>query len=337
MRNSPFLIVVLACLLITVGCNNNGNHPTPTDNATSGEISIAVDETFKPIIEAEISLFQSIYTNAKINAEYLPEAECFNRLMQEKVRLVIVSRGLDAEEQRIFEGWKIIPKQVKLAVDAIAFVVHPGNKRDALKPDELAGILSGKITLWSQLNLEGTPKGAGDEITIVFDHAGSSTVRMVKDSILKGDSLSKRVFAAGTNPDVIDYVSKNPGAIGIIGVNWVSDRDSENTREFLEQIKVLELQSPMHAAEAGFFQPYQAYIALKNYPFLRDVNSISREARSGLGTGFVSFVAGEKGQRVILKSGLLPSFAPVRIVEFPPKEGAEDINTTIIENGKKDE
>jgi len=38
------------------------------------------------------------------------------------------------------------------------------------------------------------------------------------------------------------------------------------------------------------------------------------EGKSGLGTGFVSFVAGHKGQRIILKSGLAPQIVPARDV-----------------------
>jgi phosphate transport system substrate-binding protein len=40
-----------------------------------------------------------------------------------------------------------------------------------------------------------------------------------------------------------------------------------------------------------------------------------RESFSGLGSGFVSFVAGEKGQRIILKSGLVPATMPIRIIQ----------------------
>jgi phosphate transport system substrate-binding protein len=48
----------------------------------------------------------------------------------------------------------------------------------------------------------------------------------------------------------------------------------------------------------------------------RTVYIISREARAGLGSGFTAFVAGDKGQRIILKSGLVPATAPIRIVEI---------------------
>jgi phosphate transport system substrate-binding protein len=65
-----------------------------------------------------------------------------------------------------------------------------------------------------------------------------------------------------------------------------------------------------------FYQPYQATIYSGEYPFSRNVYSINREGRTGLGTGFEAFVAGEKGQLIILKAGMVPATQPVRMVKI---------------------
>jgi phosphate transport system substrate-binding protein len=44
----------------------------------------------------------------------------------------------------------------------------------------------------------------------------------------------------------------------------------------------------------------------------RDLYIINCQGFSGLGMGFASFVAGDVGQRIILKSGLLPVRIPTR-------------------------
>ena len=43
---------------------------------------------------------------------------------------------------------------------------------------------------------------------------------------------------------------------------------------------------------------------------------INRETFAGLGSGFISFVAGEKGQRIILKSGIVPAAMPIRLIQI---------------------
>lgn len=70
------------------------------------------------------------------------------------------------------------------------------------------------------------------------------------------------------------------------------------------------------AGDSAHFKPYQAYLALKYYPLSRRITMLSREARSGLASGFMAFVASERGQRIVLKAGLVPTTMPLRIVEI---------------------
>jgi hypothetical protein len=68
-----------------------------------------------------------------------------------------------------------------------------------------------------------------------------------------------------------------------------------------------------------FRKPHQAYIANKLYPLCRSVYMINRQTRAGLGTGFVSFVAGEKGQRMMKLAGLVPATMQVRLIQITNK------------------
>jgi len=150
---------------------------------------------------------------------------------------------------------------------------------------------------------------------VVFDANRSSTTRYVQDSITRGAALTKRVFAAKSNPALLDYVATHPNAIGIVGANWISDRDDAAVQRFLKRVRVAGISKSNNPASADdYLQPYQAYLALKTYPLRRDVYIISREGRAGLGTGFASFVAGTKGQLIVLKSGLMPAIGQTRIV-----------------------
>jgi phosphate transport system substrate-binding protein len=92
----------------------------------------------------------------------------------------------------------------------------------------------------------------------------------------------------------------------------VSDRNDTISGSFLKEIQVLAIKD----AKGDEYQPYQAYIAQNLYPYCRSVYVICSEPRTGLASGFTNFMAGDKGQRIILKSGLVPSTMPVRIVGF---------------------
>jgi phosphate transport system substrate-binding protein len=149
---------------------------------------------------------------------------------------------------------------------------------------------------------------------VIFDNQGSSNVRVIMNK-LKIAALPDYCYAAGSSPAVIDYVENHPGALGIISVNWISDPDDSITHAFQKSVRVVSLTPEFNSDGNDYFQPHPAYISDETYPFTREVYAISRETFSGLGSGFIHFVAGDQGQRIILKSGMLPATMPVRIVQ----------------------
>lgn len=93
----------------------------------------------------------------------------------------------------------------------------------------------------------------------------------------------------------MEYVKNKPNAIGIIGVGWISDSNDTTAMSFLNDIRVMSVKNEESSEFTDYYKPFQAYIALKQYPLTRDVFLINRESRNGLGTGFASFVAGDQG------------------------------------------
>lgn len=304
------LVCSLTLLVGLTACNRAG---TIEDTPTSGNIKISVDEAFAPIIDSHIFTFHNFYKYAKVTAAYKSESETMQDLLRDSVRLVVVSRTLNDTEKQIFAQQKITPRITKIAVDGVALITHSSNPDTSLHMDELRSIFTGATKSWRQLN----PTSALSDITIVFDNTGSSTARYITDSITNKQPLPANTFAAKTNQELVDYVSKNPNALGVIGVNWISDFDDSTAIGFLRKVKVMAVSNnPDKAVTEAYVQPFQAYLAQESYPLRRNVYIISREARAGLGTGFASFVAGDKGQRIILKSGLVPANAPVRIISI---------------------
>jgi len=175
-------------------------------------------------------------------------------------------------------------------------------------------VLSGKMKTWHDADDQNK---LGD-IKVVFDNMGSSTTRLLRDSIIGNEKLPSNWFAVKTNPEVVDYVAKNKDAIGILGVSWISDAQDSLTVDFLKKVKVVGLTST-NPTDKEYYQPYQAYIAMKQYPVCRNIYVINREARTGLGTGFAGYLAGESGQLIIKKMGLMPATQSVRLVHLQPQ------------------
>jgi phosphate transport system substrate-binding protein len=299
--------LLLSLIMVVMILTTCSRPEKPLDTPTSGSIKISCDETLRPIVETELNTFEGIYTKAKINCEYSAEADAIDLLLKDSVRLVIATRHLTPEEKNYFDEIKVPISQVDVATSGIAVIMNKNNSDTTLTVDEITRILKGEVATWDQL---GNRMKSG--IEIVFDHPNSGMIRHLKDSVAKVDKLPANAYAANSNEAVVDYVSKNERALGFIGLEWISDKDDSVTNSFLDRVQVAAIAV---SKDSAYYQPYQAYLAMKQYPLPRKITVIIREARSGLGNGFLAFFASEPGQRIVLKSGLLPATMPIRIVQ----------------------
>lgn len=282
---------MLFLLIMLVGaCNKNSKKQ---ETILKGSVTIYVDETLTPIIEDQVAVFESNY-DAKIKLVSKSESETLNSLFKEKGAVAILSRNLTPEELKIFEQRKINPKITPFATDAVAFISNNNSKDSIIALKDVISFLQGKAI----------PSIKG----LVFDNPNSSTVRYMKTLAGIKAVPEKGIFSFNTNDEVIKHVSENDGMIGVIGVNWLS-QPKPSMKIYIDKVKTLRVK--------GFssnqpFLPSQNDIAEKTYPLARDLYIINCQGYSGLGMGFASFVGGDVGQRIILKSGLLPIRIPTR-------------------------
>jgi len=311
MRNT---LLILIFLFLTAGCRFFKGDPYK-NTTISGTTNIAVDETVRPVMEAEIALFQGIYGYSEFKVEYLPESSVLERLLQDSVQMIVSSRMLNANEIALLKSRQLFPRQLKVATDAIALVVHPSTTIENISMKQIREILGGKIATWNQLD----PAAPMQPIQLLFDHEKSGIVSFLSDSICQGKFITDQASAMEYNQEVIEYTATHPGVIGFVGTSWISNRNDSLHLSFHQKIKVLAVSESDFPNSDNSYKPYQAYLLDKMYPLTRSIYMINAEPRSGLATGLVSFVAGDKGQRIILKSGIVPAVAPTRVVNVRPK------------------
>ena len=287
----PYFIFFLV-LVLGYSCNQS-NTSKEEETILKGTATIFVDETLSPIIEDQVAVFENNY-EAKINLVSKSESEVLNSLFNEKGAIAILSRNLTTEELKIFKSRKISPKITPFATDAIAFIANKNMQDSIISLKEVVSFMQGKST--------SSIKG------LVFDNLNSSTVRYMK-SLAEIESIPKSgVFSFKTNDEVIKYVSENSDMIGVVGVNWLS-QPQPAMQKYVDNVNALRV-TGLVGNES--YLPSQNNIAEKKYPLARDLYIINCQGYSGLGMGFASFVGGDVGQRIILKSGLLPIRIPAR-------------------------
>lgn len=305
--------IIIAGIIIFVFSGCGGSSSTYDETATRGNINISVDESYQLIFQSQIEVFEATYEYAKINASYKPETDVFQDLIDDSARLIVTSRKLTNKEIEYFNSKQIIPRTNKIAYDAIAFIFNKENPDSTILFKHISSIFSGGINKWEQIN---TANKSGD-VEIVFDNNKSSNPRYIREKFNIKGSFPENCFAVNSNKEVIEYVESNKNAIGILSVSWISDPNDTLSHRFLQKVKVVAIgDEDNDDGKGGFTLPLQGYIATGQYPLIREVYIISRETFSGLGTGFGSFVAGDRGQTIIKRAGLLPATMPIRLVKI---------------------
>ena len=279
-------------ILFLAGCSEHVR--TDIDTTNSGTIHISVDESFKPVIDSQIQVFEAIYPKAKIIADYKPEAECFKDLMKDSTRMIIVTRGLSENEEKYYKdtfGFNM--RYDKLANDAIAVIVNNDDPDSLLTMEKIRGILSGTT--------------ADKELAVFDGLTETSAIRFAIDSILKGQPFdAKKVFAENGSLGVIKYVEEHKNVLGFIGVSWIGNPEDTTQLSFLKRVKIAAIKCNKCEDDA-YVKPYQANIELRRYPMVRGLYYILKENYSGLGSGFVNFMQYERGQLIFKRAYLWPA------------------------------
>ena len=112
-------------LVVLISCNQS-NKEKPTIN--KGTITIAVDESIKPILEAQIISHNVHYPKTKINVRYVPETKGINMLLDDSVTIACTTREFNESELNELKnrGTKYLP--ARMALDAVSLIQNKNNK-----------------------------------------------------------------------------------------------------------------------------------------------------------------------------------------------------------------
>jgi phosphate transport system substrate-binding protein len=302
---------IIAAFLFLAGCGGDQQERN-MDTPTAGRIRIGLDDSYKLLVDAELYTFQTLYHNAIVDTLCRNEADIVDAFMKDSIPLMIISRKLTADEEKVLNSHQIFPKTTRIAYDAVAFIMNRENPDSTLFFDHVKSIFNGKIKSWKEID----PKSKLGDLKIVFDNYKSANARYFREKF-NLEKLPEVCYAVHNNAEVISFVEKNKSAIGVISVNWVSDPQDTVSHSFLNRVRVVAISSPGSTDPNGYFYtPHPGYIATSSYPFIRSVYCITRQVYVGLAYGISSFIAGEKGQLIVLHSGLVPAAMPIRIVEI---------------------
>lgn len=270
---------MLLVLLSFAACKKDKERPS----YYKGEMTVLTDDSFKSVTEALAEGYSISYPESRIKVETKKEDLAFLNLLDNKARLIVMSRQLsDAEIAEYKERTQLDFTPARFAADAVLFVVPAQSERTSISMDEIkAGLMS-------------------DEKPFVFDGTNSSNLNFVAQQVGKKPSELKFSTLNG-NVNVIHELAKYPGKIGVVSLNTFSRPYDPEAEKLRKMVKILPV-----SVKGTLHQANQESLANMTYPFTRVLYFLVNENGFNLASGFVRFSCTMIGQKIVEKEGLQP-------------------------------
>lgn len=307
---SRFMLIVLSICVLNSGC-----HHTPKaipETMLTGHGTIAADEALMPMVNAELSVFQSFYKFASIDCKYVSEYDAINLLLKEKIRLAIVTRPLNTKEFEYLKSINIIPESIPIAYDAVAVIVNAGNKTNALTTKQLSQILSGELSDWNQID----NSGKVGSIQQYFESESSGIIRSLNDSLHLNNKITGKVSFTGSSDKLIDRIASDTNGIGFVGLNWLSENENLNVQANLRKVNFVAISKAAAADSTNSYTPSLFNMYNLRYPLIRKVYAIYTDPSGSLARGFLAQLTSDRGQKIIYRIGLKPEHDFQRLVNI---------------------
>jgi phosphate transport system substrate-binding protein len=309
-----FFVLAIALTFVVASCGLK-KHVAPSP--TEGKLEVFCAESVSPAVIQIANEFMSLYQNAHINVHAVSTRDAIVKLLNNETTLVVAARPFNQGELAVIKKYKIDVDTLRVAMDGIVVIVNRDNPIEKISTDQLRDVFTGKTTLWSKLE-----KNFDGRIIPALESPNSGTVELFKDRILGNEKFGE-AYPCTTMSHVYSFIRDNREAIGLIGTNWLNSGPNilPSKKPLPKPLMVAEVDSSAISyidanAFGSYYYPYQANIGRHYYPLTHPIYFFSTDFNLGLGAGFMTFAAGNQGQKIFLDNGLVPMTVPVHYVQL---------------------
>ncbi len=236
--------------------------------------------TVLPIGQATAEAFMQKNPGVNISISGGGSGNGIKALIDRTTQIAMSSRPMKKEEIELAKSRMVNPVEHRVAIDALAPVVHPSNQVTNLSLEQLSLVYQGKIRNWKEVGGRDMP------IVVVSRDSSSGTYESWQERVLHRQKVTPRAQMQASSGAVVQVISKNRYAVGYIGIGYL-DRS----------VKALTVNGVVADDEN----------ALRGiYPIARPLYYYTDGQPKGVVAEYVRFVTGAEGQAIVKKEGFVP-------------------------------
>lgn len=250
-------------------------------NVRAEEIVVNGSTTVLPIMQKAAETYMAGKPEVVIAISGGGSGNGIKALVDGLCNIAMSSRDIKSSEVDAAKKTNVAPHKVAVAVDALVPVVHPENGVKSLSLDDLKGIYEGKIANWKELG------GADKTIVVVSRDTASGTFETWDELVMKKNKVSPRALLQASNGAVVQTVSKNPNAIGYVGIGYLAPS--------IKALNIGEVSATVDTALS------------RTWPLSRELYVFTNGTPTGATGEFITFLLDPaKGQVAVREAGFVP-------------------------------
>lgn len=242
-------------------------------------------DTCLPLSQKEAEMYMKSHPSATVTVTGGGSGVGISALMEGTTDIAQASRRIKFNERQKIQQNGDQVKEVIVAYDALAVVVHPSNPVTNLTREQLEGIFTGKITNWKQV-------GGPDMKIIPYSRETSSgTYEFFKESVLRNRNYMNGIMSMPATGAIIQSISQTKGGIGYVGLAYLNG-----------SVK------PIHVSYDGgktYTEPSVANAKNKTYPIVRPLYYYYMAHSTKAVKPFIDYVLSPEGQKIVKEIGFI--------------------------------
>ena len=259
-----FALAAIAVLgIVVAGCTETETK-TVTKTEVMGNLHVGGSTTVLPLAQAAAEQFMAKNPGVKVDVQGTGSSQGITGATDGTLDIGTSSRDLKPEETGLTD--------YKVAVDAVAMVVHPSNQVSNLTSQQAIDILSGKITNWKDVG------GKDAKIQVVGRDEASGTRDYVQTTIIgKDKKFPADALAMPGTGQLKAAVAQTPDAIGYMSAAQVD--------------------KTVKAVRIDGVAPSQTTVDNQTYKYWRYLHMLTKGEAKGLAKLFIDFIMTSEFQK----------------------------------------
>jgi phosphate transport system substrate-binding protein len=242
-------------------------------------IVVAGSTTVLPIAQKAAEVFMNNNAGAEISVRGGGSGVGIASIIDGTCDIADSSRAIkDTELDKAVNNGRNLKANV-IAMDGICVIVNTSNSVSALTINQISDIYTGKISNWKELG------GSDKKIVVISRDSSSGTFEAFGTLVLNNQKVRPDALLQASNQAIAAIVSTTPGAIGYVGLGYMS--------------------SSVKAVEVNGVKASKETVLSNQYPIGRPLFMYTNGAPKGLAKQFIDFILSAEGQKLVEEEGFV--------------------------------